>query len=132
MAEALIERLDRTIDVILARGDATGALSDSELAPLARVANDLRSCPSAAFKARLRATLERKKTMSIVLEDVKIREGFTTVTPYLQTAKPGLLDFLVKTFGAVETEVTKTPQGVHREVRVGTSMIMIGEGGPED
>jgi PhnB protein len=132
MAEALIERLDQTIDVILARGNASAALADAELAPLARLANDLRSCPSAAFKARLRASLERKKTMPMVLEDVKVREGFTTVTPYLQTAKPGLLDFLTTVFGAVETETTRTPSGVHREVRVGNSMVMIGEGGPED
>ena len=132
MAEALIARLDRTIDVMLAGGDATAALTDAELAPLARLASDLRSCPSAAFKARLRAKLERKKTMSIVLEDVKTREGFTTVTPYMQTAKPGLLDFLTRAFGAVETETTTTPRGVHREVRVGNSMVMIGEGGPED
>ncbi|HEY1309036.1 MAG TPA: VOC family protein [Vicinamibacterales bacterium] len=132
MAEALIARLDRTIDVMLAGGDATAALTDAELAPLARLAGDLRSCPSAAFKARLRAKLERMKTMSVVLEDLKIREGFTTVTPYLHATKPGLLDFLTRAFGAVETETTTTPRGVHREVRVGNSMVMIGEGGPED
>ena len=54
MAEALTERLDQAIDLILARGDATAALADAELAPLAVLANELRFCPSPAFKARLK------------------------------------------------------------------------------
>jgi len=127
MAEALIERLNDTIDLMLARGDATAALADRELAPLARVANDLRSCPSPAFKARLRARLERKKTMTMVLEDVTVREGFTTVTPYLVARDSRLLEFLTNAFGAVETASAVTPHHVHREVRVGDSMLMIGE-----
>ncbi len=131
MADALIERLDQTIDLILSGRDATAALADGELAPLAVLAAELRSCPSPAFKARLRANLERRTTMSIVLEKAKIREGFTTVTPYVHVRESGLVDFLTTVFGAVETSVTKTPGGVHREVRVGDSMLMIGESGTE-
>jgi uncharacterized glyoxalase superfamily protein PhnB len=131
MAEALTERLDQTIDLILARGDATAALGDAELAPLAVLANELRFCPSQAFKSRLRANLEGRSTMTTALEAVDVREGFTTVTPYLQVREPGLFDFLVKVFGAVETFSLKGTYGVHREVRVGDSMLMIGEGGPE-
>jgi PhnB protein len=130
MAEALIDRLDRTIDVILARGDATAALADAELAPLARLANDLRSGPSATFKAQLRAKLERKTKMSILLEDVKIREGFTTVTPYIRVPEAGLVDFLAQVFDAQETfSGHGGGGGMHREVRIGDSMLMIGEGG---
>ena len=128
MAEALTERLDRTIDLVLARRDATAALADAELAPLAVLANELRFCPGLAFKARLRARLERRGVMTTALEAVELREGFTTVTPYLQVPDQGLFDFLVKAFGAVETGSTKTPGGLHREVRVGNSMLMIGEG----
>jgi uncharacterized glyoxalase superfamily protein PhnB len=130
MAEALTERLDQAIDLVLARRDATAALADVELAPLAVLANDLRSCPSAAFKARLRANLQRRSTMTVALDAVDVREGFTTVTPYLQVRESGLLDFLVNVFGAVETFSMKGPQVLHREVRVGDSMLMIGEGGP--
>src|SRR5215831_15669822 len=130
MAEALIDRLDRTIEVILARGDATAALADAELAPLARLANDLRSGPSATFKAQLRAKLERKAKMSILLEDVKIREGFTTVTPYIRVPEAGLVDFLAHVFDAQETFSGRGGGGgMHREVRIGDSMLMIGEGG---
>jgi len=135
MAEALTERLDRVIDVIVARGDASAALADAAVGPLAVVAGELRSCPSASFKARLRANLERRTGMSRTMEQellsVQRREGFTTVTPYLRVKEPGLVDFLRSTFGAVETSTTPGKYGVHREVRVGDSMLMIGEGGPE-
>ena len=129
---ALIDRLDRTVDTILKRGDATAALRDQELAPLARVAADLRHYPSPQFKARLRANLERKTTMSSAIVTTPTREGFTTITPYLTVQEAGLLDFLTRVFGAVEISRTQgSAGGVHREVRIGNSMIMIGEGGPE-
>ena len=130
MAEALIDRLDRTIDQLLARQDASAALQDPELAALARVANDLRTLPSKAFQARLRSQLERRTTMPTVLAPVDVREGFTTVTPYLRVPDAGFVDFLVKTFGAVETSSNPAGAGsTHREVRIGNSMLMIGEGG---
>ena len=129
---ALIDRLDHTIDAILKRGDATAALTEQELAPLARVAAELRHYPSPEFKARLRASLERKTTMSTAIVTTQAREGFTTITPYLRVREAGLLDFLTRVFGAVETASTPAGAGsVHREVRVGNSMIMIGEGGPD-
>jgi len=127
MPEALIDRLDRAIDVLVSRGDASAALADDELAPLAVVASQLRSCPSASFKARLRAILERRTAMSIVLEPTIIREGFTTVTPYVQVRDSGFLDFITRAFGAVEVSSTPTPHHIHREVRVGNSMLMISE-----
>jgi PhnB protein len=132
MADALVERLNETIERLLAGSDATAALADAELSPLAVLASELRSCPSAAFRERLRTKLERRTTMSIVLESAKIRAGFTTVTPYLRVRGTGLVDFLTTVFGAVETSVTRTGSGgAHREVRVGDSMLMIGEVAPE-
>ena len=128
---ALIDRLDHTIDALLKRGDATAALRDQELAPLARVAADLRHYPSPTFKARLRANLERKTTMSSTTVTTQIREGFTTITPYLTVRDTGLLDFLTRVFGAVEMSRTPGSIGVHREVRIGNSMIMIGEAAPD-
>jgi septum formation protein len=68
MADTLTDRLDGIIDVLVARGDASGALRDAELAPLARVAADLRHCPDREFTARLRAQLERRTTMATALE----------------------------------------------------------------
>ena len=129
MADALVDRLDQTIDAILARRDASSALADSELGPLAVLAAELRHAPSAAFKSRLRANLERRTTMTMLLDTTQIRAGFTTVTPYMRVREAGLLDFLTSVFGAEETFSIKG--AVQREVRVGDSMLMIGEGGAE-
>ena len=128
MADELADRLDGAIDAVVARGDATAALRDAELAALVRVAADLRHYPSANFKARLRAQLERRKTVSTA-ELTNIREGFTTVTPYVWVADRGLSDFLIRAFDAVETRVTAGGRhGTHRELRIGNSMLMLGEG----
>ena len=125
----LIDRLDDTIEAIVSRADATAALSDPEVAPLARVAADLRHYPSPDFTARLRAQLERRTTMTSVSTTTAIREGFTTVTPYIRVREAGLLDFLVQVFDAQETFSGQgSGGGMHREVRVGDSMLMIGEG----
>jgi uncharacterized glyoxalase superfamily protein PhnB len=126
----LVDRLDEIVDALVARGDATAALRDPELAPLARVAADLRDYPRPDFKAKLRAQLERRTTMTGAGTTTAIREGFTTVTPYLRVSEEGLLDFLTQVFNAEETASGRgTGGGMHREVRIGDSMLMIGEGG---
>jgi len=144
MADQLLpDRLDAVIDALVARGDASAALRDPELAPLARMAADLRHYPSRDFTARLRARLERRTTMTTTMTsgpavaghsaDYAMREGFTTVTPYIWVPDRGLADFLVRTFDAIETSVGEIPgHGVHRELRVGSSMVMIGESGRSD
>jgi PhnB protein len=131
MAERpLTDRLDETVDAILRREDATGALRDRELAPLARVAADLRHYPSPDFKAKLRAQLERKATMTAISTTPAVREGFTTVTPYIRVSQKGLVDFLVQVFDAQETfSGGGGGGGMHHELRIGDSMLMIGEGG---
>ena len=137
MAEQpLSDRLDGIVDALVARRDATAALRDAELAPLARIAADLRHYPDREFTSRLRAQLEGRITMATadvseaarVVEGARLREGFTTVTPYLWVPDRGLADFLFRTFDAVETMVADNPgHGIHRELRVGNSMVMIGE-----
>jgi uncharacterized glyoxalase superfamily protein PhnB len=129
----LIDRLDVLIDTILARGDASPALRDPRLASLARLAADLRHYPSPEYKDRLRAQLERRTSMSATLIAPDIREGFTTVTPYLMVKAPGLVDFLSRVFAAEETFAARgSAGGMHREVRIGDSMIMVGEQGTQE
>jgi PhnB protein len=125
---ALSDRLEQTIDAILTRGDATAALADAELAPLARLAADLRHYPSPEFTARLRAQLERRTTMSATLVSGNVREGFSTITPHVRVKGAGLADFLTRAFGAEETYSARDSAGfMHRQIRVGDSMVMIGE-----
>ncbi len=61
-----------------------------------------------------------------------VPKGFRTVTPYLVTENaPELLDFVTKVFAGEETFRTiGSAGGVHAEVRIGDSMLMIGGGGP--
>jgi PhnB protein len=58
--------------------------------------------------------------------------GFHTVTPYLNVADARkFIDFVKRAFDAVETEFVDLGGGyVHAEVRVGDSMIMIGQTTP--
>jgi len=61
-----------------------------------------------------------------------IPKGFHTITPYpVAQDAAGLIDFLKQTFGAEETFRTiGSAGGIHAEVRVGDSMLMLGGGGP--
>jgi len=61
-----------------------------------------------------------------------IPSGFRMVTPYLVAADgPALLDFVKRAFGAEELMRAETPMGgVHGEVRIGDSVMMIGGGVP--
>ena len=129
MADELIDRLDAAIDAVMARRDATAALRDPELAPLVRIAADVRHYPGTDFKARLRAQLQGRKAMSsTAVLTTSVREGFTTVTPYVWVPDRGLADFLIRVFDAVETRVADNgPHGTHRELRIGNSMVMLGE-----
>lgn len=61
-----------------------------------------------------------------------IPAGFHSVTPYLLVdGVAGLIDFLKKAFDANETERMARPDGsiMHAEVRIGDSVIMMGEPG---
>jgi len=61
-----------------------------------------------------------------------IREGFRTLTPYLVARDAaGLIDFVKHVFDAQEQFRAIGPAGgIHCEVRLGDSMLMIGGGGP--
>jgi PhnB protein len=63
-----------------------------------------------------------------------IPEGYHTVTPYLTVpGVPRLIDFLKQAFDAQEIERMTQPDGTirHAEVRIGDSVVMMGEPGGE-
>jgi PhnB protein len=63
----------------------------------------------------------------------RVPAGFRTVTPYVVVQDaPGLIAFAQRVFDAEQTSRTTGHEGgVHAEVRVGDSMLMIGGGAPE-
>ncbi|HEY6802764.1 MAG TPA: VOC family protein [Pyrinomonadaceae bacterium] len=83
------------------------------------------------------STEEMERRMNNVIEgDLKKEEshkhgppeGFHSVTPYITVQQPAeLIDFLTKAFGAEEKfRTTGSAGGMHAEVRIGDSMVMIG------
>ena len=64
---------------------------------------------------------------------VPVPKGFHTLTPGVSVVQyaPGLIDFVKRTFAAEGTfRTVGSAGGVHCEVRIGDSMMMIGGGGP--
>ena len=102
----------------------------------------LAGMPSAAFKARLRAHLEQRVRESLERSDMKkglltargARPGFTAVTPYAQVQDvERLIAFAKEVFGAEEIERSRgSAGGIHCELRIGDSMVMVGGGVPPD
>jgi len=126
---SLIEQLDGAVEAIIANPDAPIPSVDASVAALLRVAAELRELPRADFKARLKADLERRASMTRTA--VKpIREGFHTITPYLIVQGAAeLIDFVKQAFGAEELyRGTGTAGGIHAEVKIGDSIVMIGGG----
>jgi hypothetical protein len=115
--QPFIEQLDQAIGRILVDPAGFGielSSMDASLQELLHIARDLRELPSPDFKARLRAGLERKASMSMKI--VELHPGFSTVTPYLLTPQAEFVDFLKNVFGAVETHrMVISPTRFHAE-----------------
>lgn len=63
------------------------------------------------------------------LKVAPVPRGFRMVTPYLVAADGvALLEFVKQAFGAEEILRAETPTGVHGEMRIGDSMLMMGGG----
>ncbi len=130
MAElSQFDRLDRAIDALLARRDSLPAAVEPELAPLVETAVALAELPREEFRNRLKSALEAKTEMSTPTVS-PIREGFRTLTPYLIVREAeALLTFVKQAFGAQEMyRGTGSAGGMHAEVRIGDSMLMLGGG----
>jgi len=68
-------------------------------------------------------------TMSTTAKN-PIRAGFHTITPYVTVAQAGeMIDFVKRAFGAEELyRGTGSAGGIHAELRIGDSVMMIGGG----
>ena len=134
------EQLDKIIEALLGPPDAPLSWADvarpfdMSFAPTIELIRDLKDLPRPDFKARLKSDLERRAKMaSAAVKPVKpVPEGFRMVTPYLIAAdRPGLIEFTKQVFGAEEKfRAEGSAGGVHGEVRIGDSMLMMGGGIP--
>jgi PhnB protein len=132
MAErSIIDQLDDAVTALLEQREPVVNDADRELTELVAVARELRSLPSEQFRAALKEQLGGKDNMSTAAQAKNFkREGFHTVTPYL-TVKPAaeLVDFVKQAFGAVESLRFSGPGGLHCQVKIGDSTVLI-VGGP--
>jgi PhnB protein len=78
------------------------------------------------FRAMMKEEGEKKPAVN------PIPKGYRTVTPYMVAKDgPALLEFAKQAFGAEETfRDTGSAGGLHAEIRIGDSMIMMGGGIP--
>src|SRR5882672_10614873 len=105
----LIEQLDRAVEALFRNQDTLSADSDSQVAELVSIANELRMLPRADFKTRLKAEL-KEVSMSLATKEQmdaddkspandSPRATFRTVTPYLTVPDvPAEIDFVTKVF----------------------------------
>jgi len=142
------EQFDATLQAMLAQDHASLPNSSATDGDLIELAGALRNLPRDEFKNRLKEDLLRRASSmsSATTRDTEaaaqpaqpaetrvnpIRPGFHTITPYLivnQAAE--LIDFVKQVFGAEEQfRSIGSAGGIHCEVRLGDSMLMIGGGG---
>jgi PhnB protein len=133
MSEDLfIEQLDSLIDAVLAQGEASESFTgDLAVAELTSLASELCLLPRGDFKLRLKETLIRSTTMTGTGIEASANDAATrrqTITPYLTVRRAEqLVDFVKEVFGGVEVfRATGSAGGLHAEVIVGNSKLMIG------
>ena len=128
MAERdLIERLNGMIDAIVAGTHAP--IVEPDLAMLAVLAADLRDLPDPRFKARLSRELFPGKE-----DEMETTVTATGVRPYfIVNGADDLIAFLQQTFDAEVVLRVPTPSNtvMHAEVRVGDSLVEMGDAGEQ-
>lgn len=130
------DQLDEAIDAVIARRDPTSFTEDQQvLTDLSSLAMDLRVMPRERFKTNLREELRRSAIMpttgtSTGTEQAEkhVRAGYHTITPYLTVRRAEqLVEFVKTAFDGVEVfRTTGSAGGLHAEVTIGDSKLMIG------
>ena len=128
---SLFDQLDLAIAELLTQPEARVAQIDPEIAPLVRIASQLRDLPRAEFMERLKSDLERSNTMSTTAEPVAATR--TSAAPriaFKSAAKA--IDFYKAAFGAKETmRFELAGQIPHAELMIGDSVILVTDEWPE-
>lgn len=132
----LPEQLDEAIDALIARGELATTASGEQageqtLAELLRLGADLRVLPRESFKQTLRESLIRSTAMTTqgtTTATEPATHARQTITPYLTVKRAEeLVDFVKDVFGGVELfRATGSAGGLHAEVTIGESKLMIG------
>jgi PhnB protein len=125
------EQLDAVVQRILENPRAPLPQADAKVAALARIAAELRGLPRPDFKARLKAELRRRKSMTTLTEPAAaVRAVAAPILTFNDVAKA--IEFYKKVLGARETMRFQIQQSVaHAEIMIGNSTIKLAEEWPE-
>ena len=134
--DQLFDQLDEAIDAVIERRDPT-AFTTYFLTDLSSLAMELHGMPRESFKSNLREVLRMSATMKTSgtstgtetqQPPTHLRAGYHTVTPYLTVKRAEqLVEFVKQVFDGVEVfRTTGSAGGLHAEVTIGDSKLMIG------
>src|SRR5437867_13238166 len=128
---SLTDQLDQAIERMLARPHGELPEVDGSLAPLLRIARQLRDLPRENFKPSLKSDLERTLSMATAMQPIAAVRTFASPRlSYKSAAKA--IEFYEKAFGAKESWRFETESGIgHAEIMIGDSTVMLCEEWPE-
>lgn len=128
---SLFDQLDQAITELLTQPEVPVTPVDPEIAPLVRIASELRELPRIHFMERLKSDLERSTAMATTTETVAaVRTKASPRIAFKDTAKA--IDFYKAAFGAKEIMRFETPGGIpHAEVEIGDSILFLTDEWPE-
>lgn len=129
-----IDQLNEAVDAIIAGGEAIAFTTEERvLTDLASLGFELRLLPRESFRLQLRETLIRSAAMTTSGTATQespqhIHAGYSTITPYLTVKRAEeLVEFVKHAFGGIEVfRTTGSAGGLHAEVTIGESKLMIG------
>ena len=128
---SLFDQLDAAITQLLAKRDAGVADVDPEIAPLVRLASELRDLPRTEFMERLKSDLQRSTAMATTTAPIAAVR--TTAAPriaFKNTAKA--IEFYKAAFDANEVmRFAIGDQIPHAEIRIGESSLFLADEWPE-
>ena len=143
---SLSDQLEQAVQAMLARPDGRlvrpGKDFDPSLAPLLRLARDLRDLPRENFKAGLKADLERGANMENAAKQAVVSGtpkqadampgGYRTIAPYIIVPRAAeFMEFLKKAFDGTERFRVPIQAAsdliMHAEVALGNSVIELAD-----
>jgi PhnB protein len=128
---SLFDQLDQAITQLLAQPGTPVAAVDPEIAPLVRIASELRELPRTQFMERLKTDLERSTAMATTAEPLTAaRTGAAPRIAFKSAAKA--IEFYKAAFGAKETMRFAIGEQIpHAELMIGDSVILLTDEWPE-
>jgi PhnB protein len=132
---SLAEQLDAVVQGILDSPRARVPQEDERLAPLARIAAELRSLPRPEFKTSLKKDLRRRKSMTMTTTAVAepVAAVHTAALPILAFKSAAkAIELYTRALGAREISRFEIHGSIpHAEIAIGNSTIVLTEEWPE-